>query len=94
MTLQNFEFQSFSGASDVQENTPVVWGGGSENSSRQPCDHEGKQLMPPCTQATILIFTCSTVFNKLHETVDTLSSSLNLLAALHAMCDLSSLSRD
>lgn len=34
MTLQNFEFQSFSGASDVQENTPVVLGGGSENRSQ------------------------------------------------------------
>lgn len=42
MTLQNFEFQSFPGASDIQEKTPVVLGGSSENSSSQSLmDHAG-----------------------------------------------------
>ena len=41
----------------------------------QPCHYEGKELtllQPFCIHKTILFFTFRTVFNKLHDTVNTL----------------------
>ena len=70
----NFEFWSFPGLviCDMKlPGDPGHWQWASAPS--QACDHEGKQLInvqPFCTHATILLFTFSTVFNKLHDIQD------------------------